>query len=232
MKKLLVLGLLCIATLGASNRTLAQESRSFSVSGFTKLEMGSAFNLNVSPGNQFKVIAEGRAEDLSDLEATVSGGELKLKYKGNAWTSKNRKEVRVSITMPALDGLDLSGACKANIARFPQSTKFDLEVSGASQVTGELAAKVVEMELSGASQVTLMGNCEKLDVEVSGASSLKGKDFQAKMVKIDASGASSAMVFVQQSLQANASGASSIKYSGNAKDVKTSTSGASSIKRQ
>jgi hypothetical protein len=232
MKKLIAFSLFYIATLGTSIQTWAQESRSFSVSGFTKLEMGSAFNINIAPGNQFKVVAEGRSEDINDLVATVSGGELKLKYKNDGWKTKNRKEVRVSITMPALEGLDLSGACKANLAKFPQSAKFEIEVSGASQVTGELLSKVVEMDLSGASQVTLMGTCEKLDVEISGASSLKGKDFEAKMVKIEASGASNAMVVAHQTLLANASGASSIKFIGNAKDVKTSTSGASSIKRQ
>lgn len=232
MKKLLVFGLFSLATLGVSIRTLAQESRSFSVSGFTKLEMGSAFKLNVAPGKQFKVVAEGRAEDLNDLEASTSGGALKLNYKNDGWKSKNRKEVRVSITMPALDGLDLSGASKATIAKFPPNAQFEIQVSGASQATVELVSREVELDLSGASQITLLGNCDKLEVDLSGASSLKGNDFEAKIVKIESSGASNAMVVANNTLQANASGASSIKYRGNAKDVKTSTSGASSIKRQ
>ena len=231
MKKLFLSGISGLMLVMVSLTAFAQESRSFSVSGFSKLEMGSAFKVDVKQGNKYSVTTTGRSEDLKDLEANVSGGTLKLGYKDKNW-GKNRKTVIVSITMPALQGVDFSGASKVNVERFSGVKTMDIEVSGASQVTMDLAATRVSMDLSGASQLLLTGQCDVLNGEVSGASSFKGKDFPAKEVNIDASGASSASVAASNSIHAEASGASSIRYSGSAQNIHSSSSGASSVKRQ
>ncbi|MCF0072143.1 DUF2807 domain-containing protein [Dyadobacter sp. CY261] len=208
----------------------AQETRKFSVSGFTKLSIGSAFKIDVKQGSSFSVTATGRSEDLEDMESSVRGGTLHLGYKSNGW-NKNRKTVDISITLPALDGVDFSGASKANVARFNGVKTMDIEVSGASQVTMSLSSPKVTVDLSGASSLILTGDGDILTGEVSGASSFKGRDFSAKTVNIDASGASSAAVLANATLNAEASGASSVRYSGSVKDVHSSTSGASSVKR-
>ena len=192
--------------------------------------MGSAFKVTVKQGSNYSVSTSGRSEDLRDLEANISGGTLKLGYKGNNW-SKNRKTVNVSITMPNLQGVDFSGASSAEVGKFSGVKTMEIEVSGASKVNMELVAQKVTMELSGASSLVLAGNCDVLNGEVSGASSFKGRDFRSKEVNIDASGASSAAIVASNTIHAEASGASSIRYSGGAKDVHSSTSGASSIKR-
>lgn len=209
----------------------AQDSRNFQVSGFNKLSMGSAFKIEVKQGSSFSVNTTGRSEDLNDLEAKVSGGVLRLSYKGNNW-SKNRKTVNVNITMPSLQGVDFSGASQANVAKFSGVTKMAIEVSGASKVNMELASQKTSIDLSGASSLTLTGHSDVLNGEVSGASSFKGRDFQSKEVNLEASGASSAAVVADNALRAEASGASSIKYSGKVKNVHASTSGASSVKRE
>ena len=231
MKKLILSGISGLVLALVSLTVFAQESRSFSVSGFNKLQMGSAFKVDVKQGSKFSVATSGRSEDLNDLEANVSGGTLKLGYKDKNW-NKNRKTVNVSITMPALQGVDFSGACKVNVERFSDVKTMDIDVSGASQVTMDLSATKVSLDLSGASQLLLTGQCDVLNGEVSGASSFKGKDFPAKEVNIDASGASSAAVAASDAIHAEASGASSIRYSGSAKNIHSSSSGASSVKRQ
>jgi len=78
----------------------------------------------------------------------------------------------------------------------------------------------------------LTGQGDVLNGEVSGASSFKGRDFSSKVVNIEASGASSASVVASSAVHADASGASSVRYSGSAKDIHSSTSGASSVKRE
>lgn len=230
MKKTQLFLLAALLITALSCQVTAQETRKFSVSGFTRLSMGNAFKIDVKQGNSYSVTATGRAEDLDDIESSVKGGELRLGYKNHNW-NKNRKTVEVSITMPSLDGVDFSGASKANVARFSGVKSMDIEVSGASQVTMSLASPKVSVDLSGASSLTLSGEGDVLTGEVSGASSLKGRDFSAKTVNIDASGASSAAVLASNTVNAEASGASSIRYSGSARDIHSSTSGASSVKR-
>lgn len=227
MKKFIAASLLIIL---ATVTSFAQESKNFSVSGFTKLALGSAFKVDVKQGSKFSVTASGRSEDLDDLESSITDGTLKLKYKGNNW-NKNRKTVSVSITMPSLQAVSFSGASTANVAKFSGVKTMDIDVSGASRVTMELSAQKVALDLSGASSLVLTGQCDVLNGEVSGASTFKGRDFPAKEVNIDASGASSAAVAANTTLHAEASGASSIRYSGSVKDIHSSSSGAGSVKR-
>ncbi|WP_439555263.1 head GIN domain-containing protein [Dyadobacter sp.] len=230
MKKALVFHITLLALVAVSLHSMAQTTKKFNVSNFNRLAMGSAFKIDVKQGSSYNVVATGREEDLQDIEANISGGELKLGYKGNGW-NKNRKTVNVSITMLNLQGVDFSGASNAQVARFSGVKNMEIEVSGASKVNMELTAAKVTMDLSGASSLTLNGNCDILDGEVSGASSFRGSNFQTKEVNIDASGASSAAVFASNAIHAEASGASSVRYSGGAKDIHSSTSGASSVKR-
>lgn len=208
----------------------AQETRKFSETGFSKLSMGSAFNVNVEQGSTYSILVTGQVEDINDLKAIVKGDELHLGYKNNSW-GKNRKSVKVVIVMPDLDGVDFSGACKAAISNFTNVKKMDIEVSGASQVEMRFSTSKVNFELSGASSLTLNGSCSILNGEVSGASSFKGKEFTSKEVNINASGASRAIVYASKSLSVEASGASSVRYLGGTKDIKSSTSGASTVKR-
>jgi hypothetical protein len=227
MKKIFLFGIACLLSTAIA---FAQENRSFNLSGFDKLAMGSAFKIDVKQGNQFSVTASGQSSDVKELEAKVVSGVLKIGYRGNNW-NKNRKTVQINITMPSLEAVDFSGASKAQVGDFPNSKTMAIEVSGASSVNMNFTAPKVSFELSGASSLTITGKTDVLNGEVSGASSFKGENFPAKEVNIEASGASSAYVLANASIRADASGASRIRYGGNVKDIHSNTSGASSVKR-
>lgn len=219
-----------IALLAVVFTAAAQETRNFSVSNFKELEIGSAFKIEVKQGSSYSVTASGRQEDLQDIQAVVKDGALKVGYTKDNW-NKNRKTVTVNITMPALEGVEFSGACSAHVGNFTGVKNMDIEVSGASSVTMSFSASKVNLEVSGASVLNLTGSCDILNGEVSGASTFKGREFSSKEVTVDASGASSAYVMASNAVHAEASGASSVRYSGNVKDIHSSTSGASSVKR-
>ncbi len=211
------------------NGFAAETSRTFPVTNFSKLSLGSAFKIDVTQGSQFKVTATGEAADLDDLEANVSGGTLSVKY--NNRHRNNRKGVRIRIEMPSLAAVDFSGASTASVSGFKNRGEMKIAISGASTVTMDFEAKSVSLDLSGASNLKLNGKADALEGDISGASSLKARDFSAKEVELDASGASSAAIFASASLRGDASGASSIRYAGGARDIRVNTTGASSIKK-
>ncbi len=231
MKKILTLSLIWLAvTACVAQNKGPQTTRTLKVSDFTKLSMGSAFKISVDQGSSFRVTVSGREADLDDLEYSVSRGTLKVGYKNNSW-SKNREGVQLEVTMPALDGVDFSGASNAKVKGFRGSRDMNINVSGASKVEMDFSADKVFVDLSGASRLVLMGKAEILEGEMSGASTFDGKDFPVKEANLEASGASRASVVASSALQADASGASRIRYTGSAKQVRSSTSGASSISR-
>lgn len=213
---------------GGSN--LQDETRTFSVRDFDRLDIGSALQINVRQGSSFAVSASGRKSDIDDLEATVTGGKLRVRYRDTRWNN-NRKGAKIEITMPQLRGIDFSGASRSTVSGFRNQGNLDVEISGASTSTVEIDATRLNLDLSGASNVTLTGKAETLAGEVSGATSLKAADLKLKDASLEVSGASSVRVNVTGKLNVDASGASSVRYRGDAA-VRSNTSGASSVKSE
>ncbi len=232
MKKLLTFCLVLFTITACSSQSKGPErTRTLKVSDFSKLDLGSAFRINVEQGSNYRVTVTGKEDDLDDLDYGVSRGKLHIGYKNNSW-KKSRQQVQVEITMPNLDGVNLSGACNAKVKGFRNGRGMDIDVSGASRVEMDFTADKVFVDLSGASRLTLIGRGENLEGEMSGASSFDGRDFPVKEANIDASGASKASVVASSALQADASGASNIRYSGSVSQVRSSSSGAGSVRRE
>jgi Putative auto-transporter adhesin, head GIN domain len=212
-----------------TSSSFAQElKRTFNVSGFDKLDLGSSFIITVTQGNDYKLDVRGREQDVKDLSARVSNNTLDLYYPSNWSGWKNRKEVYVTITMPKLMGVEFSGATKSTVSGF-SSEKLAIEISGASSSVFNVNAKTLSLDCSGASSLKIVGDGQALDADISGASSINAFDFKVANANIDASGASDVRIYVTGKMMAEASGASSVRYKGGA-SIKTSTSGAGSIK--
>ncbi|MFC5409201.1 head GIN domain-containing protein [Larkinella bovis] len=210
------------------NLNLQDETRTFSVSNFDQLNLGSAFTIHVTRGGSYKVTATGRSADLEDLEAKVSNNTLQIRYKDKSW-NRNRQRVTVNVTMPDLKGVHFSGASRSDVTGFRNVRDLDVDISGASTSTLEVDAERVVVDLSGASNVTLTGQAKRLEGEVSGATTLKAYDLKVAKARVDVSGASSARLNVTDRLEAEASGASSVTYRGSA-SIRSNTSGASSVR--
>lgn len=177
------------------------------VSGFKGIDASSAFTLEVTVGKEFSVEVETDDNLLQFVKTEVSDGVLHLKLEKNNIWGKNRHIARV--TMPQLESLELSGAVRATVAG--------------------VKSENLKISASGASRLDISGETQKLDVDLSGASRVEAAKLNSQRAAIDVSGASRANVFVTESLNAEASGASRVSYAGNPKEVKENESGASRI---
>jgi hypothetical protein len=231
MKKLLNLFVFCCISFNLWAQTT---SRTFDLRGFKALEMGSAFKIEVQKGAFFSIVATGRQKDLEEIEARVSAGVLKVRYK-DSWSGwKNRETVNFVIVMPSLQALYLSGACQAVVKGFEKlEDPFRINLSGATNL--ELTSgtsESISLEASGASKLFLTGKTGRFTIDVSGATNLDASKLEADEVTIDASGASKISVFANKSLKVEASGATKVRYKGSSTNISTSTSGASSVRRE
>ncbi|MFN8357397.1 MAG: head GIN domain-containing protein [Spirosomataceae bacterium] len=206
-------------------------SKSYSLTGFDRLDMGHAFRITVRPGS-YKVSVSGDKDDIDELEASVTGGVLRIRYKNDSWWNrKKHHRIDVTINMPTLKGVNFSGATTSSVEGFDNLDLVKIDISGASTSKINLNAKRIDLDLSGASSVTIAGKAKELSGEISGATTFRGGDLQVANAEIDLSGASNAKVNVSDNLSAEASGASSLRYMGNPR-VKSNTSGASSIRSE
>jgi hypothetical protein len=213
-------------TVVGSGQTVTTEQ---DLSGFSKVEASSAFRVNITRSDKYSVEITVDEKVKPYLDVAVKGDTLHIGLKPGTALTGASGPLDAVVTMPALKGLALSGACNATIGGFKSQDRLDTELSGASKLNGEIEAGDIRMELSGASQTTLSGKGKKLDLEASGASQANLADLALADAAVNLSGASKATVNVSGNLSVDASGASSLQYTGDPTLGPVKTSGASSV---
>lgn len=90
--------------------------------------------------------------------------------------------------------VDLSGASKMLVGGdFLAKEKLDIELSGASNLKGQMTSPESTFDISGASNLSLKGNTIHCKMEVSGASKANLEDFPINELKAEVSGAAKAL---------------------------------------
>lgn len=199
----------------------------YAILDFDRLEMGSAFQIEVEQASTFSVHVEGDRRNLNDLKVFKKGSTLIIEYDEN---ESRRHETYVTIRMPELKSAHFSGASSSVVKGFESEGQLDLFLSGAS--VGQLDAGYGKLNvvLSGSSSLRLYGLGDAIDADLSGASVLSAFDYPVRLVTMSASGASVGKITVTDELDAVASGASAITYRGNP-SVSADASGGSTIKK-
>lgn len=199
-------------------------------SGFSKVDAHHNCRLQITRGENFSVVV--RIDDnLADhLRVEKDGDTLSIGLK-RGFNYRN-VTLEADVTMPDLEGVGLSGASRGEVLGFRFDHDFELDLSGASGFRADMDTGDVSIDMSGASDVELTGRGGNVYVSSSGASSADLGDFEARDVEVDLSGASSVTARVNGRLRGDASGASSVYFSGDPTRVKVNKSGGARVVRR
>ncbi|UCG53889.1 MAG: DUF2807 domain-containing protein [Dehalococcoidia bacterium] len=206
------------------------KTEEYTFSDFTKVEISSAFEFDVSQAGSYSVIVTADDNVIDKVQVTKEGDTLKIGLKTSP--SLGPMTLKTAITMPQLRGLAVSGASRGTVSDFSSAENLDLKVSGASKVTGDIMAGDADFEVSGASTVQLEGSANDVAADVSGASRLNLGGFIVNNASVTFSGASNGTVNLSGKLDADLSGASKLKYIGEPTMGNINTSGASTLSKK
>jgi len=196
---------------------------------FSAVEAANAFVVEIIQSDTFGVTIRVDDNILDLLDVSKEGDTLKIGLERGV-SLRGDVTLEASITMPDLDGLELSGASRASVSGFRSSGQIDIDLSGASTLEGDLEAGQTDINASGASRVVLEGSATEATIEGSGASSLDLADFTVNTAEVTLSGASEATVRVLGRIEpVDVSGASRLRYLGDPSLGDVSTSGASTV---
>lgn len=206
------------------------------VSGFHAIRVSSAIDLYISQSGTEAVAVSASEEKYRDrIRTEVDNGVLKIWFDNGSnwklWNSGNKK-LKAYVSVRQLDRLTASGACDVLIDGILRSNSLDVNLSGASDLKGNVEIGTLNMDQSGASDVTISGRTNNLKIGVSGASSFRGFDLETENCQARASGASDIRITITKELNAKASGASKIQYKGSGVIREIHSSGASSISKR
>ena len=185
------------------------ETRTLDLKDFDSINVGGAFDLEITLGDEQKVVMTIDDNLWDNLEVEVSGGTLEI-----GWDKSCSPEgdCRVEIVVRKLEEVDIHGAAEVEIRNF-HGDSFSFDVSGAAEL---------EMD----------GTVDKLDINVSGAGDIDTRNLKAKSVKVSVSGAGEARVYASESFEGRVSGVGSIDYWGDPEHQRTKVSGMGDISRK
>jgi hypothetical protein len=184
-------------------------SRDYPLSGFTHVDVSSAFTVDIAGADTFQVTVEADDNVFDRLVVEVVEGELRIGVANN--TTLQNVRLSASVLLPDLEELEVSGAVDAT-------------------VTPNSAARL-DVEATGASTVTMSGEAEELSIELSGGSTFAGRDLTAVVLtEAELSGGSQAEVTVTSRIDSvEASGGSELVYHGGPEVGEVETSGGSRV---
>lgn len=199
---------------------------------FDQVDVGYAFEATIEQGDASAVTIRIDDNLAEYLDVRVVGRTLVIALEPSLGFNFGAKTLEADITMPEIVGLDASGASRVRLTGFGSTKDLRVEASGASTVSGDIAAGDVDMRISGASTVSLEGSGDNLNLEASGASTANLRDFPVADARVQLSGASRGTVNASGTLDVEASGASHLTYTGNPRLGSVDASGASSIEEE
>jgi hypothetical protein len=226
------------------------ETRKYDYSGFKRIEVSNAFVVDVTRSDTYNISATMNKMLFNYLNVLQNGDTLVIYMNPNTRMVNNKQ--LVSISLPELDAMKISGACQGTVTGFQSDGTLDLEVNsasrmeimdlkavdttikviGVSQLSGSLVTGTGDFEVTGASNIKLQGSAETMQLKVVGASYAKLQGFPVNDASVTAEGAATAEIEAHGTLDIDVSGVSTLIYSDNPKLGRVEVSGASTLKRR
>ncbi len=234
MKKLLQLSLALALFATATAQPVNDPNVEVRTTGsFHGINVSSSFDVYISQDAQEALAVSAADTKYRDnIRTEVVDGILRITYNSSGGWGGGNKKLRAYISVKQLDKLTISGACDVFIKGTLKADDLQISQSGASDLKGSsFDVQRLTISLSGASDMTIGGKAARLKVDASGASDFKGYDLTTEYCDADASGASDIHITVNKELNVKASGASDVKYKGEALIRDLKTSGASGVSR-
>jgi hypothetical protein len=219
--------------LSAKNSIVSlKTSEERTVEPFTKIDLGISATLILVQADVQKVSIEADADALKLIETKVENSTLIIKV--SKWHFTNLGKVTIYISVPKIEGLDVSGSGKI-IAQNKISTEaIQLEISGSGSIElSNLSANNVKSEISGSGNIKLTGSkaITFLSITISGSGDLYATDLSTDEANISISGSGDCKVNVKSKLTAEISGSGKVRYLGDPKKVDVDVSGSGSVKK-
>lgn len=209
-----------------NGKVISQER---TISNFTGIVVSDAIHVYLKNDSAFSVKVETDENLQQYVVIRETNGSLIIKEENGTYLNPTGR-IKVYVSAPSIRKVKASGASNLISQHELTGESIDIEVTGASGAELELKSPRVSASMNGASRIALFGKTKDFSIKGSGASDADCYELLSENTVVDLSGASNAEVFASVRLDADASGASNIRYKGNAVPSQR-TSGAGSIKK-
>ncbi len=166
------------------------------------------FGVRFQEGNTLKVMADGNREDLDKLTLTNEAGVLRIEQRN---ADQNANRVGLTISLPGLRVLRLSGQTNARLTEFDTLDSLTLDLSGNCNAFVRTEATALKTDQTGNSSLILRGKANGLMASLSGSSRLQASQLRLSQADVSAAGASRARLGRVKNLTKKTTGISRVE---------------------
>jgi hypothetical protein len=210
--------------------------KEFELEGFTAVEARNAMQVEISRGTGYSVAVEADDEIIREIEVIVSGGVLKAKFRTRlghiGLLFKQVASPKLKITMPELAAIKFTAATRGKVTGFSSVDSFTAELSGAGKLTGDMDCRHLKLVGGAASFFELAGRTDTLDLSLTATSHASLEQLKVADARITLGGASTVTLDISGRLDAEVTGASSLRWTGTPSMGDIKVTGASSLSRK
>lgn len=187
------------------------EEESRNVKNFDELEVSHGIDVYVTFGDDTDLRVETHEDLMNDLVTEVRGKTLKIYFEGSfIWA----QTANVYVQAQEIVGISASGGSNVDVEETIMGRDLALSASGGSDIEAEVDVENLEVEVSGGADIEIAGKADYLQAITSGGSDLDAYDLVVRRARLEASGGSDMNVYVEEELDARASGGADIHYRG------------------
>ena len=190
--------------------------RHYAVSGFDRVALGAAGNVEVRTGQGFGLTATGDPAALDTLKVTRDGATLGLGRKAGVHWDKAGK-VRWLVTMPRIAEANIGGSGTVRIDRIEGGT-FTANIGGSGNI--DVAAMRVDkasFNVGGSGDIAAAGTAGSLDLSIGGSGRLRATPLVAQTATVTIAGAGAVEATVRSHADVTVMGAGDVTIAGGAK---------------
>ena len=210
--------LILLAFLAVGVGRASAATRTYIVTDFDSIRVEGPLNVAIESGRGASARGEGNAASLDQVDLRVTSRVLTVRLKPSPFESsrdRNAPAVRLSLTVPSLRRVQLTGAGSLHGTGLDKS-RAEIIVSGSGSVTiTAIDTDTLSVQQFGAGSVTLSGKAKSVDLRVSGHGGLDARDLRAADLELALEGAASVDAQADRSVKITAAGPGNATITGN-----------------
>lgn len=185
--------------------------KNYSVSSFNEISLEGDAEMVITQDSIRSVRVEAQSNVLEVLNVDVANGELRI---GHNNCFKNSKTLKVYVSTPDLQGVELSGSGNVNgIGRF-SSSNFRADISGSADMNLNISCDVLSADISGSGTMRFDGTATLQFIDISGSGNMYCFGLSGKQADVRISGSGNTEVNVSDKLDVKISGSGNVYYKG------------------
>ncbi len=198
---------------------MAQTKQIRTVSDFTGISSSSGIMVEITQGEENKVVVSASKDELVDnLKTEVDkDGLLKIYYKNkeNNWSSNKNLKLNAYVTFKIINKLSASSGSSLQTTNTVTADVLKIDVSSGATFSATIKSVDCDVDISSGSSSKVSGTATNIKIDASSGSTFKAADLGSEICKASASSGAEIKIGVSKKLTASASSGGSIRYKGN-----------------